>query len=245
MEFDLVGEWKWTTYFGGSLGESIGDQGMAIMPGNGDGKEDVLIVGMSSSSDLPLEPGPNWHDITYKPGLQGYILRINGETIHRMVDLCKRTWNQFGLHASELVVTDPLNRIFVGGLSWDPTFVLQNADNLYSASGIYGVGDAVLMCFSDEQELRWSTYFGGQEGGNFGDDVRTLAMMGTDRLYAAGTTYSAYSPISFFPFTDPVVMMTGLITRSIHRPTHSQRLFVLMGCSRVSKPSRLPRHLAC
>ncbi len=29
-------------------------------------------------------------------------------------------------------------------------------------------------------------------------------MMGTDRLYAAGTTYSAYSPISFFPFTDPV-----------------------------------------
>jgi hypothetical protein len=205
MEFDLVGEWKWTTYFGGSLGESIGDQGMAIMPGNGDGKEDVLIVGMSSSSDLPLEPGPNWHDITYKPGLQGYILRINGEdrSIEWLTYAKGLGTNSDYTHLNS-VVTDPLNRIFVGGLSWDPTFVLQNADNLYSASGIYGVGDAVLMCFSDEQELRWSTYFGGQEGGNFGDDVRTLAMMGTDRLYAAGTTYSAYSPISFFPFTDPV-----------------------------------------
>ncbi len=227
MEFDLVGEWQWSTYFGGSLGESIGDQGLAIMPSTGDGKEDVLIVGMSSSSDLPLAPGPNWHDITYKPGLQGYILRINGEDRSiEWLTYAKGLGSNSDYTHLNTVVIDPRKRIFVGGLSWDPTFVLHNADNLYSASGMYGVGDAVLMCFSNEQELRWSTYFGGQEGGFYGDDVRTLAMKGTDRLYAAGTTYSAYNPNSFFPSLTRQVMMTGSITRSFHRPTDSLPLFV-------------------
>ena len=99
---------------------------------------------------------------------------------------------------------DGFMRIFVGGLSWDPTFTLENGNGVYSAAGMYGVGDAVIMCFSNEQELYWSTCFGGQEGGIYGDDIRTLALAGTERLYTAGTTYTAYSPTSFFPFTDVV-----------------------------------------
>ncbi|MBL7940189.1 MAG: hypothetical protein JNL43_12575 [Flavobacteriales bacterium] len=205
MEFDLVGDHKWGTYFGGSLGESIGDQGLAIKPGGGDGKEDVFIVGMSSSDDLPLRAGPNWHDLSFKPGLQGYILRINGED--RSIAWLTYAKGLGSIQQStyiNAVEIDGLDRIFVGGLSWDPTFTLSSGDGVYSATGMYGVGDAVIMCFSDEQELNWSTYFGGQEGGTYGDDIRTLALAGVERLYAAGTTYSSYSPSSFFPFTDPV-----------------------------------------
>lgn len=205
MEFDLVGDHKWGTYFGGSLGESIGDQGLAIKPDGGDGKEDVFIVGMSSSDDLPLEAGPNWHDLTFKPGLQGYILRINGEdrSIEWLTYAKGLGTVQKSTHLNAVAI-DGLDRIFVGGLSWDPTFTLENGNGVYSAAGMYGVGDAVIMCFSNEQELYWSTYFGGQEGGIYGDDIRTLALAGTERLYTAGTTYTAYSPTSFFPFTDPV-----------------------------------------
>ena len=205
MEFDLVGDQKWGTYFGGSLGESIGDQGLAIKPGGGDGKEDVFIVGMTSSNDLPLEAGPNWHDLTFKPGLQGYILRINGEdrSIEWLTYAKGLGTIQKSTHLNAVDV-DGLDRIYVGGLSWDPTYTLVSGAGVYSATGMYGVGDAVLMCFSNEQELYWSTYFGGQEGGIYGDDIRTLALAGVERLYAAGTTYAAYSPTSFFPFTDPV-----------------------------------------
>lgn len=205
MEFDLLGDLQWSTYFGGSLGESIGDQGLAIQPGNGDGKEDVFIVGMSSSDDLPLVDGPNWHDNTFKPGLQGYILRIDGED--RSIEWLTHAKGLGSVQKSthlNAVLVDQLRRVFVGGLSWDPSFVLQNGTGVYSATGMYGVGDAVVMCFSDEQELHWSTYFGGQESGIDGDDIRTLAIAGTERLYAAGTTYAAYSPVSFFPFTDPI-----------------------------------------
>ncbi|MBX2979620.1 MAG: S-layer family protein [Flavobacteriales bacterium] len=205
MEFDLVGRQIWSTYFGGGSGESIGDQGLALQPVFDNGREDIFIVGMSSSDDLDLENGPNWHDETYKPGLQGYILRINGEdrTIEWLTHVKGLGAIQRSTHLNTVLV-DALGRIFVAGLSWDPTFVLEPGFGIYSADAMYGVGDGVILCFSNEQELRWSTYFGGDEGGLYGDDIRTLALAGTQRLYAAGTTYSAFGPTSFFPFTDPV-----------------------------------------
>jgi len=205
MEFDMVGRLNWSTYFGGNLGESIGDQGLAIQQASSDGFQDVFIVGMSSSDDLPLENGTNWHDDTFKPGLQGYILRISGED--RSI-----AWLTYakGLGTIEkatymnTVAIDGMDRIFVGGTSWDPSFPLVGAPGVYSPSSMYGVGDGVIMCFSNTQDLRWSTYFGGQESGFYGDEIRTLALDGLDRLYAAGRTYAAYSTNSFFPFTDPL-----------------------------------------
>jgi hypothetical protein len=168
------------------------------------GREDMIIVGMSASDGLPLENGPNWYDDVYKPGLQGFILRINGEdrsiewlTYVKGLGTIQRSSHLNAVH------TDDMGRIFVAGTSWDPTFVLEPGFGIYSADAMYGVGDGVILCFSNEQVMYWSTYFGGDEGGFYGDDIRTLALAGTERLYAAGTTYSAFGPTSFFPFTDP------------------------------------------
>ncbi len=205
MEFDLVGHQEWSTYFGGSLGEMIGDQGLAVQPISVNGREDIFIVGRSSSDDLPLENGPNWHDDEHKPGIQGYVLRINGDdrTIEWLSYIKGLGTIQKETHLNA-VLADDLGRIFVAGTSWDPTFILEPGFGIYSATSMYGVGDGVILCFSSEQEMYWSTYFGGDEGGFYGDEIRTLALAGADRLFASGTTYSAFGPSSFFPFTDPL-----------------------------------------
>lgn len=153
MEFNLVGRWDWATYFGGWLGESIGDQGLAIQPGTGDGKEDVFIVGMSSSDDLVPVNGPNWFDDTYKPGLQGYIMRLDGQD--RSVEWLTYAKGLGSIQRSthlNTVLVDELDRIFVAGTSWDPTFVTEVGMGVYSTPTLRGAGDGVLMCFSDDQQ---------------------------------------------------------------------------------------------
>lgn len=205
-EFSLEGELRWSTYFGGTGGDQPGYQGLAVRA-VGLGAEDVVIVGITSSSDLPFEPGAGWNNPDFLPftGLSGFIARFSG--LDRSL-----TWatyvngglNNTGETMLEAVALDRADRIFVGGYTLSTAFPYQDAYGLYSTSTEYGAWDGVILGFDAGQELRWATRFGGEEGGSQGERIETLCTYSDERLFAAGVTYTVFGPQTFFPFTDPV-----------------------------------------
>lgn len=205
FEFDLNGVQQWGTYLGGSNVENLGYHGLALQPSTGDGKEDIFLVGMSSSMDLPFKQGPNWYDFTPKNGLQGFVARFSGsDNSLKWMSYAKGTGQNLGSTNWESVVLDTRSHIYLGGFTTDVNYVPEQAWGLYSATARLGAGDGTIMCFSNDQELLWSTFFGGNETGIIGDRIETLATWRDERLFAAGYTYTNYDAQTFFPFTDPV-----------------------------------------
>lgn len=206
-EFTLDGDLQWSTFLGGSGGETPGYQGLAIRP-SGLGDEDIYIVGSTASSDFPMTPGGGWHNPDYGPGNAGaaFIARFSGSDRSRL-------WSTYVNGASstnggtflDAVTVDRADRLFVAGHTLTDGFHFQDAWQLYSTDEEFGAWDGVLMCFDANQELRWSTRYGGEEAANStGERIETLAAWSDERLYAAGYTYTLYGPQTFFPFTDPV-----------------------------------------
>lgn len=205
-EFTLDGECDWSTYLGGSGGDQPGYQGLAIRP-SGLGTEDVFVVGITDSGNLPVVPGTGWFNGDFVPltGYSSFLARFSG-TDRSLLWL---TYVNGGLSNSgetnlETVAIDRANRLFLGGYTRTDDFPYQDAWQLYSSTTEYGAWDGVLMCFDEDQELRWSTRFGGAESGMQGERIETISTWSDERFFAAGVTYTAFSPQTFFPFTDPV-----------------------------------------
>ncbi len=203
-EFTLEGELAWSTYLGGSGGDWPGYQGLAVRPA-GLGTEDVYIAGITGSADLALVPGAGWSNEDYVTGLSGLVARFSG-TDRSLLWL---TYVNGGLGNNgetwlEATVLDGAGRLFVGGYSATDAFPYKEAWQLYSTETEYGLWDGVLMCFSPDQELLWSTRFGGEEPGPVGDRITSIAAWKDERFFAAGWTMTDFGPGVFFPFTDPV-----------------------------------------
>ncbi len=205
-EFTMDGELSWSTYLGGSGGEQPGYQGLVVRPSDL-GTEDIFVVGYTSSTDLPFEPGPGWHIDTLEPftGISGYIARFHGTNRSRLwLTYVNGGTINFGETLLEAVTLDRADRLFVGGYTLTDGFPFQPAWELYSTYVEYGAWDGVLMCFSPDQELVWSTRFGGDENGTQGDRIETLCTWSDKRFFAGGITYASFNDQSFFPFTDPI-----------------------------------------
>lgn len=175
LEFKLTGEQLWGTYVGGSGGENLGYQGLALGPSAGTGKQDVFIVGSSSSTDLPFVAGPNWYDHTPKSGLQGFVARFSGEDRSlQWMTFAKGTGTNTASTHWEAVVVDPQERIYLGGSTTDVNYVTHPSPGVYSETTRLGPGDGALMCFSNDQVMLWSTFFGGAEGGRWATASKPL-----------------------------------------------------------------------
>ena len=204
MEFKIEGVQTWGTYLGGAAGENVGRNGLAIEPAVLGSTEDIYITGVSASHDLPLEEGPNWYDHDPKNGLQGILARFSGlDRSLKWLTYAKGTPGTTGSSNPEVVIVDEQLRSFISGYTTDATFPIENAFDLYTTPIRYGSGDGFLMCFSEDQQLRWSTFFGGDEGSEMGERIETLAVHADQMLYAGGFTFTAFGPDVFFPFTDP------------------------------------------
>lgn len=196
IEFNANGVEQWGTMFGGTGAEEIGEQGLAIDPST----NDVIVVGRTTSDDLPLEEGTYWFDDTFTSGYDGFISQFSGSDR-------SLKWSTYvsGDVDSRLiaVVAQSDGRIFIGGNTTDELFPVQTFGGLYSEDDMLGVGDGVLMSFTSDRVYDWGTFFGGVE--DLDDDIIwSLALKTGEKLYAAGTTYAASDLGQFFPLTDPL-----------------------------------------
>ncbi|MCO5273897.1 MAG: hypothetical protein M9900_03140 [Flavobacteriales bacterium] len=65
-----------------------------------------------------------------------------------------------------------------------------------------GEHDAVVMAFTPEHQLVWSTYFGGEEAVNGSDALVCISALGNERIYVGGATSVVYSINNFYPLTN-------------------------------------------
>jgi hypothetical protein len=146
---------QWGTYFGGSLGDDA--TSVAV-----DGSGNVFVVGITSSSDFPLEiPGGAYEDRTLVGKSEAFIAKFSGS------DLSLVWSTYFGGSSDELansVAVDGSGNVFVVGWTSSSDFPLEIPgggayfDNTHNG----GVIDAFIAKFSGGSlSLVWSTYYGG------------------------------------------------------------------------------------
>jgi hypothetical protein len=205
-EFTLGGDLTWGTHLGGTGGEQPSDQGLAIRSSSL-GTEDVFVVGGTGSADMPFEPGTGYFNNTFIPfsGGSGFIARFSGadRSLLWLTYVNGESLN-FGETNLAAVAIDRTDRLFIGGYTLTDGFPFQPAWQLYSTYEEYGEWDGILMCFSPDQQLVWSTRYGGEESGIQGERIETICTWSDERLYVAGITHTSFNPQNFFPFTDPI-----------------------------------------
>lgn len=200
LTFNTNAVCTWATAIGGGGEDRPGTNSLAIAP-NGD----ILMVGGTSSTDMPTEPGNGWNDLT-NAGQGGFILRF-GSGSRQLV------WGTYvsgtGENVLECVTTDALGNIYVGGYTEDATLPLAELSGIYMQDALVsdyqgtvqdGL-DAMLMVFTPAHALVHSTYLGGGSG-LLGESLHTLAWRGA-LLYAGGHTSKDLDPFSAFPLYNP------------------------------------------
>ncbi|MBP9081192.1 MAG: hypothetical protein KBF80_13175 [Flavobacteriales bacterium] len=195
MEFDMNGNQLWGTYTGYRI--AMGEQGLAVDQANGD----VFLVGTIQSGILPVTTTAPWYDDTYVGNDDGVIMQFSGsdQSIRYATYV-----SEYGLDEPRAVVVLPDGQFIVGGLTWDHQLQTKSLAGLYTEPSLMGVGDAFIMAFTADHWLSWFTYFGGAEDhpNAHADCIRTLALKGSSKLYAAGYTDAAYDQGEFFPLHD-------------------------------------------
>ena len=142
----------WSTYFNGEENTSSFITGITAL------EDDVVVVGFTDALDFPVTEG------AYQPmnagGLDGFVARFNanGELL----------WCTYiGGSSSDLleaIVSDSQNNLLVLGRSLSNDFPVSPDAH---KTEIEGFQDMVLLKFSEDGDLIWGTYFGGEGDSDF------------------------------------------------------------------------------
>lgn len=193
LELDLNGVETWSTYVGGSFYDQLGHKGLHI---NASG--DVLICGLASD-DLQIVPGLNWFDNVPNGG-NGFIARYSGADRSPL-------WTTFcgshngAAHVLMSIVQGTDGVISVGGYTTGPDLPLLVPPGTYGQAGAFETNHtACLIQFNNDQTLRHSTWFGG-DNGTVTTWIRALAA-NDHGVFAAGHTSKWSNPLSYFPLDD-------------------------------------------
>lgn len=202
-EFDLNGDQLWGTFVGGSGYDGAGAHGLDIC----ELTRDVFLVGATMSDDLDIVPGDGWYDDSFGGGTDipdGFVYQFDGAD--RNDEWVSYVGGDGNVNDVLHTVTTAKNgRIFLGGSSYSDGFPYEPIVGLYNESTRFGNSDAVIMYFTPNHGLAWSTYFGGDDLA-FGENIIQLALEEEgQKLYACGTTDTDYNPDLdiFFPLTNP------------------------------------------
>ncbi len=190
----------WATPFGGGGEDLPGTNSLTIAP-NGD----ILLVGGTTSTDMPIAPGSGWYDPS-NSGQAGFILRF-------AVSSRQLVWGTYisgtGENVLECVTTDAFGNIYVAGYTEDATLPLAELNGVYFQDALVsdyqgpvqeGL-DAMLMVFTPSHVLVHSSYLGGGSG-IFGENICTLTWRNA-LIYAGGHTSKHTDQFSFFPLYNP------------------------------------------
>ena len=96
-------------------------------------------------------------------------------------------------------------QIYAAGYTQAASMSTQCAGDLNCATAPQGVGDGYVIVITAEHWRSWLTYFGGNTDtdGNY-EQIRTIALKGSGRVYVGGETWSSYDEQQdlFFPLHD-------------------------------------------
>jgi hypothetical protein len=177
----------WSTYFGGS---GL-DQAYSVAV---DGSGNVFVVGLTESSDFPLEiPGGAYEDRTLGGNIDAFIAKFSGGDLSLV-------WSTYfggsGLDQANRVAVDGSGNVFVVGSAGSRSdFPLADpGEGAYYKNTNNGSGeDAFIAKFSgSDLSLVWSTYFGGSDM-DFGIHV---AVDGSGNVFVVGGTWSSDFPLA-------------------------------------------------
>jgi len=154
LKFSNTGERLWSTYYGGSIGESINDMLC-------DNNDHLFVTGFSSSINFPTQSRPGAFNYNFQNGdYNSFILRFD-ENGNRIWSTILGGW--FNDEAYSMVMDDDQN-FYITGITDSPNFPLQNPGNgAYFKDEISGYSDVFLSKFNHNGALIYSTFFGGTQ----------------------------------------------------------------------------------
>lgn len=184
VKFDAIGQLGWSSYFGGA-GNDDTEGGIAV----NNTTHEVYFCGTSPSTDFPiLSVEGAYNHNTIEGGNNGYITKVNSEGV--------LLWSTFiGGDAYDYLqdlVIDQNNQLCIMGFTSSTDFPIVAMQGAYNEPINHGgMNEGILLKFNENDQLIWSTYFGG-------DNVDQMAQMKIDHnnhLVLVGNTSSMNFPI--------------------------------------------------
>ncbi|HRD51198.1 MAG TPA: SBBP repeat-containing protein, partial [Flavobacteriales bacterium] len=201
--FTADGVHEWGSYYGGSESESVFQECVDIDPANGD----FVVVGRTTSPDLPIVPGPGWYigSLGNPTTVGSFITRFSGQDDELVWSTYVRPSNapnflgvlawfpRFGANQN----------LYIAGFADSDLFDWVQAPNLYYSETLLNDRDGFVLWFDNLNTLRWSTLFGGAQD-NYEENITSIAYDRTNHvLYATGYSTANLAAGQFFPLTDP------------------------------------------
>jgi len=180
-KFSYDGGLVWSTYYGGSGTEIIGQTEAAI-----DTTGDILVAGATTSSNLSV---PNGFDTTLDGTNDTFVAKISPS--------CQLLWASYfggtgydGLNSQWALAVDPAGDLAVAGST--------AVDNLPTPGGCQpncgGIDDFYITRILSSGQRHWATYLGGSTNEYPENDV-SLTMDSTGDIILTGITNSTDFPV--------------------------------------------------
>jgi hypothetical protein len=180
------GAFTWATYFGGPGNDWLAPQGISR-------PRDLFLTGTCNALST-LVNGTGWYDNASGPGRNGFIARFAVDShqpkwITYLGNGPNQRHSPYCIDAAPYTVNSG-SPVIVGGYTDDTGFPILNATGWYNQPNIIGddagTKDGFLIRFNDQQDLIWSSYFGGHADGlQQPENVTALASVGP-AIYAVG-----------------------------------------------------------
>lgn len=201
--FTADGVHEWGSYYGGSISEDVFQECVDIDPNTGD----FVIVGSTTSDDLPIVPGPGWYIGTLgNPTTVGsFATRFSGEDDALLWSTYIRPENApdyVGINA-RYPRFGASGDLYIAGFADSDLFPWLQAQGLYYSQTLLNDRDGFLLWLDIQHTVRWATLFGGLQD-NYEENITSIAYdRATDILYATGYTTANLAAGQWFPLTDP------------------------------------------
>jgi PKD repeat protein len=179
-KFSNTGALLWSTYFGGSAN----DNGFDVQI---DEQGEILLVGSTASSNLPVDAGTQggYFQQNYGGGnTDAFVAKFSASG--------SRLWATYyggnNTDSGNSLAIDPQGNIYFTGATWSTGFPVQNpgGNAFYDGTVASTFSDAYLVKLSPTGSRVWATYY----GGNNGDAGICLTTDLQGNVFVAGNTWS-------------------------------------------------------
>ena len=179
--FDTLGQLFWATYYGGSGSSTF--EGIFDMLFDANGNLYALMI-CDSLTPCFYQAGA-YNDTS--SNRNGMILKFDQ-------NLALKWATRFGTDSGGTVsriAKDALGNLYATGTAENSLLPIINpGGGAYVDSTFGGAADAFLARFNSADSLTWSTYFGGDVGGEVGNGIEIIS----GEIYLYGSTYSTDFP---------------------------------------------------
>lgn len=195
VRFDPTGAVEWSTLYGGNMDDRLFDVTI-------DNAGNLFLCGRTASTNLPTMSTNgayvqmNNHGTPY----DGFLAKFSSNM--------ELVWSTYmGGNQEDIlygVTTDSQGNLFIGGETWSSNFPLQNANNgSYFQSQLHGSKDALIMKWSNNGNLLWSTLIGGYEG----EEFTSITSLPNGDIWLGGQCdsqdFPLFSPQGDCPYQEP------------------------------------------